>query len=97
MGKPAWGSRPGTRLHGQQQTTLGRSSITTTTARLVREAAISGTRGDTGAITTAPCSEAGHQGDELLRRRRFRFFRFRRGYLFPLPSAAPNLALAETR
>src|SRR5215831_12796499 len=51
-------SRPGKSSYGRQQTTLGRSSITTTTAGLVRQAATSGTRGDTGAITTAPCSEA---------------------------------------
>src|SRR5215831_13535789 len=48
-------SRPGKSSYGRQQTTLGRSSITTTTAGLVRQAATSGTRGDTGAITTAPC------------------------------------------
>src|SRR5262249_44647411 len=49
-------SRPGKSSYGRHQTTLGRSSITTTTAGLVRQAATSGTRGDTGAITTAPCS-----------------------------------------
>src|SRR5262249_60703404 len=55
MDKPAYRSRPGTTLDGRQQTTLGRSGITTTArAALVREAATSGTRGDTGAITTAP-------------------------------------------
>src|SRR5215470_1489849 len=48
-------SRPGKSSYCRQQTTLGRSSITTTTAGLVREAATSGTRGGTGAITTAPC------------------------------------------
>src|SRR5262249_22231278 len=58
-------SRPGKSSYGRQQTTLGRSSITTTTAGLVRQAATSGTRGDTGAITTAPCYKSVSCGLEV--------------------------------